>query len=705
MWSIRPWTWLLPCIVAALLLGGREVGGQNAVVPGVVRIDPPTLYSLGVRWYLAGDDDGDAVCALHYRLEGAQAWLEGQPLLRINRETVDRDFDNYGANGGIYTVGNLLAGSLLFLQPDRAYEIRLRLRDPDGGQAEYADVVRTRAVPYAPAPRRTLHVYPPDFAGEGQDPAYASLQSALDDARAGDLVLAYPGRHAGGLVLRTSGTAQAPLVIRGAGGGEAHLVGPEDGVNLALDDRAHVFVEDLVLRGGRMGIRAQRCSHLVVRGCTIEAVKFGLYNDRAESTHWYIADNIITGIDQHWVPRTQEGAAETGVNVFGRGHVVEYNRISRFWDCLAIANFGRPPGGVDGIDQHCVAIDFSNNDLSRARDDLLETDFGSHNIRVFDNRLVNGHMGCSVQPLYGGPVYFVGNAVYGFVAGAFKLHNWPAGILLFNNTSVGSGMAFSSAPLWQNATFRNNLFLGADDYYTMESGSPDPRTSLDYNGWSRQSDDPGRFIKFTDDGTLSGASQFRYATLEDFYAGTGNGGHSIEVDIGIFEGAVYPQAGATYDPDAVDLRLRAGTPPVDAGVELANITRQVTGSAPDMGAYERGVPVPHFGPRPRPLETVVEAYVDQPAGDILLHQNAPNPFNSATVLGFDLVADGPVELTIYNMAGQQQAVLVRGWRRAGMYKVQWDGRDAVGRPLASGTYGALLRAGGQVHERLLTLTR
>jgi len=47
----------------------------------------------------------------------------------------------------------------------------------------------------------------------------------------------------------------------------------------------------------------------------------------------------------------------------------------------------------------------------------------------------------------------------------------------------------------------------------------------------------------------------------------------------------------------VDLRLRAGAAAVDAGVELPNITDRFQGSAPDLGAYEYGEPLPHYGPR------------------------------------------------------------------------------------------------------------
>ena len=230
---------------------------------------------------------------------------------------------------------------------------------------------------------------------------------------------------------------KAPIVIRGEGG--AVIEQPtRNEFNLVVDDQQHIFIENLTLRGGRIGVVARGSSHLVVRRCEISNVLFGIYNNRDESSNWYIADNVITGIDSTWVPRGQENAAETGVVVYGRGYMVEHNRIGRFWDCLTIADFGRPAGGVDGIDRHCVAIDFNNNDLYNARDDLLETDFSSHNIRVFDNRMYSAHTGMSAQPLYGGPAYFIGNVLYGVVGSAYKFHNWPAGLVVVNNTSVTS---------------------------------------------------------------------------------------------------------------------------------------------------------------------------------------------------------------------------------------------------------------------------
>ena len=69
-----------------------------------------------------------------------------------------------------------------------------------------------------------------------------------------------------------------------------------------------------------------------------------------------------------------------------------------------------------------------------------------------------------------------------------------------------------------------------------------------------------------------------------------------------------------------------------------------------------------------------------------LWPNYPNPFNSGTVFRFALPEAGAVELTVYNLAGQQVAAPLAGWRAAGTYELPWDGRDGRGRTLASGVY-------------------
>ena len=88
-----------------------------------------------------------------------------------------------------------------------------------------------------------------------------------------------------------------------------------------------------------------------------------------------------------------------------------------------------------------------------------------------------------------------------------------------------------------------------------------------------------------------------------------------------------------------------------------------------------------------------------------LEQNYPNPFNSETVIRYALPKEASVDLTVYNMAGQEVAKLVYGRRWAGVYEVHWDGRDNADRALASGMYVYRLRVGDWAVSRKLLLLR
>ena len=105
-----------------------------------------------------------------------------------------------------------------------------------------------------------------------------------------------------------------------------------------------------------------------------------------------------------------------------------------------------------------------------------------------------------------------------------------------------------------------------------------------------------------------------------------------------------------------------------------------------------------------PVETAVEmsdqASVPQA---FALAQNAPNPFNSNTVIRFALPQPSQVELTIYNLLGQPVAVLVQGPSAAGTFSVRWNGRDQAGRTVTSGVYLYQLRAGEYTAVRKLLL--
>ena len=78
--------------------------------------------------------------------------------------------------------------------------------------------------------------------------------------------------------------------------------------------------------------------------------------------------------------------------------------------------------------------------------------------------------------------------------------------------------------------------------------------------------------------------------------------------------------------------------------------------------------------------------------------NYPNPFNPETWIPYQLAESAKVTLTIYAANGCLIRTLALGSRAAGTYHsksraVYWDGRNAVGEPVASGVYFYTFTAG------------
>jgi len=90
---------------------------------------------------------------------------------------------------------------------------------------------------------------------------------------------------------------------------------------------------------------------------------------------------------------------------------------------------------------------------------------------------------------------------------------------------------------------------------------------------------------------------------------------------------------------------------------------------------------------------------------VVLGQNQPNPFNPITQIRFALPAAGPVELSVYNVAGQLVRTLASGEYGAGEHVLAWDGRDAVGNAVSSGVYFYRLDAGLTTNVKKMVLMR
>ena len=96
-------------------------------------------------------------------------------------------------------------------------------------------------------------------------------------------------------------------------------------------------------------------------------------------------------------------------------------------------------------------------------------------------------------------------------------------------------------------------------------------------------------------------------------------------------------------------------------------------------------------------ETAYPLPTDRPEASTLL-PNYPNPFNPETWIPYQLAEPAEVSISIYSANGKLIRTLALGYQPIGIYESRsraayWDGRNALGEPVASGVYFYTLTAG------------
>ena len=439
--------------------------------------------------------------------------------------------------------------------------------------------------------------------------------------------------------LTQDGTPERPIAIVAAGDGEVIFDGNGNTVLFNLMGAQYHYFEGVTFRNTGTAIEAGMkdiagAKGITVKHCRFENIGTAVHSDWSGSSGFYIADNDMLGREdlsyvftwfaiEPWVSRPDfeersKMKSFYAVSVYGQGHVIAYNRVRGFHDGIDHATYGMPDGYPDTPpDRLPVAIDIYNNDVSVVHDNCFEADGSVRNVRVMRNRCFNAPLGAmSPQPVLGGPVYFIRNVVYNAWWGPVKIHADPSGVYYLNNTYVGE---FRQLTPMSNLQLRNNLLLGQGtaprvlsvDTFTNYSSSdyngfrPNPESEEAFAWNSPPFEEIRNFYPARRNPRQNQSIALKgriFPSLQAYSEATGQDRHSRLVDYDIFVNAPMPDFSdptRVVAPDSVDLRLRQGAAAVDAGTVLPNVTDGFRGSAPDLGAYEYGAPMPHYGPRPK----------------------------------------------------------------------------------------------------------
>jgi hypothetical protein len=352
---------------------------------------------LGFEWLIKGDDNRNAKVELAYRKHGDKGWKTGMPLLRLSGERVYQ-------SQGVFDLKtpNMFAGSILDLDEDTLYDVRLTLSDPDGGKAVKLVSARTRAEPRPATGGRVYHVYPRDWKGAKEPDSFNDLMCAYNwycgggdtvtggrpRVRAGDIILVHAGTYRyhpefytgdrsinsttpveGTYYLFASGTPDKPIVIKAAGDGDVIFDGGGNFNLFNVKAANYNYFEGITFRNTQIAIWAGTqfiagSSGLTVKHCRFENVNLGIFTNWAGSSNFIILDNVFIGRDdpgyltgwsgELWkkvddaagiaFPPTLD--SYTAVRLYGGGHVVAYNYVAHFHDGVDVETYGNPDGIV-----------------------------------------------------------------------------------------------------------------------------------------------------------------------------------------------------------------------------------------------------------------------------------------------------------------------------------------------------------------------
>jgi parallel beta-helix repeat protein len=487
--------------------------------------------------------------------------------------------------------------------------------------------------------------------------AFATLQYAADLVSAGDSVLVLEGNYVG-FDIRKNGTQNSPIVFKAIE------------TNVVIDERNSVTTD---------GINIENASWIVIDGfevkdqprAGIRAVVSDFITIKNNFCHNNYRWGIFTGFTDDITIENNSCSFSTdehGIYVSNSSDrpIIRNNHSFNNNGCGIHMNGDISMGG-DGIISNAVVEGNILHDNGYGGGSAINMD-GVQDSEIFNNLIYNNHAtGIAMYQIDGGDAS-KNNKVYNNTVIQPSDGRWN---IIAVDGSTGN-------TIYNNILINHHSFRGS---ISVDAASMTGFVS-DYNVLvNRLSDDDGNSNM-----TLSQWQSMGYDL------------HSMIAD---------PENQIFVDHTNSNFHLLQNAQAVNAGTNLVlptvfedldNIPRP-QGSGFDIGCYE--------------YNTITSVEQNDLPSDFILFQNYPNPFNPSTKIKFTIPSVETTRrvvfttLNVYDILGNEVAVLVDEYKPAGTYEVEFNADSHSGkvRNLPSGVYFYQLRVGNFVNTKSMVLIK
>ncbi len=348
------------------------------------------------------------------------------------------------------------------------------------------------------------------------------------------------------------------------------------------DGRDWLWVEGFEMRF--YGVRTDGCgvctlnaSHIVIRKNNIHNMQLGVFinwngNDGQGNDTRIEFNEIHDPLVNEWPWNAVKTSSMEGTAIVLRGHIgaiVRGNEIHNYFNGIYTGSSGALENSGIAFD-----ADIYNNHIHHISDDALEPEGACINQRFRNNTIDSVLVGVSLAPVTQGPLWMLRSTVSNYSGRAVKLdRNSDGVVLLYHNTfwtSVQDVHAVEFISPAYNTVSRNNIFSGTGySIHAVPSGSTG--NDWNYDNWFTTRTLDANHFKWENILYDSVAKLCAASTLEC------NG---------------YEASPGLTNPGGGDLTLLLSSPNLDKGAALPGINDQFSGTAPDVGAFERIVDSP-----------------------------------------------------------------------------------------------------------------